>query len=127
MALRTTEYRWPTRKNTYHTDHENEVSLRTCQDLDTIHRIRLGVLPICLDNRQLVAVDGEDVVGIARHGDDSESVAFALHNIEYRKINLRTTRVSSLSVDKRSIIRCDASDGWGLKMIPVTQGDYRVF
>ena len=45
------------------------------EDLDGVNKLRLGVDAIGLDDGEVVVVDAEDVVRVARQRDESEAVA----------------------------------------------------
>jgi hypothetical protein len=47
----------------------------TRKNLDVVDRVSLRVDAIDLDDGHVVAVDGENVVGVARDGNDAETVA----------------------------------------------------
>jgi hypothetical protein len=46
----------------------------TCENLDVVHGVRLGVDAVDLDNGHVVTVDGERIVRVARDGDNPETV-----------------------------------------------------
>ena len=60
-----------------------------------------------LNDGHVVAVDGEDVVGVARHGDEAEAVAAALRNVEDSELSIGAivARSAALAVDERRVRR----------------------
>ena len=60
-----------------------------------------------LDDRHVVAVDGERVVGITRHRDETEAVAAALRDVEDRELSVRSVsaRGAALAIDERRVRR----------------------
>ena len=62
--------------------HNYRVSL-TRKNLQGVYRDHLLIHTVGLDDSQRMPVDGENVVRLARHGNQAHTVAFALHNVRY--------------------------------------------
>ena len=72
----------------------------TCEDLDFVDHERLGQLSVSFDDSQLVSVDGELIVGIARHRHKTESVAPVSLDIDNCDVSLWSARTSTFAVDQ---------------------------
>ncbi len=70
------------------------------EDLDLVNREGSVADSVHLDDVQVVAVDGEREVGIARHRDKAETVALALRNVDHGESTGVTPSEAAESVDQ---------------------------
>ena len=71
----------------------------TSENLNLIDGVGQNVLPVDLNNGNLVAVNGKDIVRIARNRNQSESIALPLLHAEYLEIYQRTSNRTALAVN----------------------------
>jgi len=71
----------------------------TSEDLNLIDSVGQNILPVDLNNRKLVAINGKDIVRIARNQNQSESITLPLLHAKYFEIYQRTSNRTALAVD----------------------------
>jgi hypothetical protein len=79
--------------------------------LNGIYHNRIRADAIGLDDGEIVAVYGEDKVGIAGDGYQSKSEAFAIDDVDDGEWDLRPSYVSTYSIYESGV--------WGCKQVPV--------
>ncbi len=82
----------------------NERVPLTGENLDRVHGDGFDVDAVDLDNGEVVALNGKDMVGIAREREQAEAVALALGDIDHgqRRVSI-TTGETTETVDESRI------------------------
>jgi hypothetical protein len=79
---------------------------------------------IDLDDSEVVAINGENVIWIARGVDDPEAITLVLHDVDDGKIRgLGVRKSSPLSIDEGRVVGERSDDQGGDLVIPVSESN----
>jgi hypothetical protein len=65
-----------------------------------------------------MSINREYEVGVARHGQEAETVTFAALDIDNCQANLGSTNISSYTIDQSRIFNLEAKDIGGKDVVP---------